>query len=243
MTRAGLIAVIIILAGSGGVIAGDSTRLAGDLEATKRPDPSIVGTVRDGMTCKYLNTDRKIHCTFSDSPRQEYLVEKTIQPAYSRFQPNKPGKITITNGARYAFVNPVSETRSGTTTRMCKLALQFITGKNEIIWIWHDEFRYGTGGTHAALDTNGDGLADLAVKGAWNGRLHGVARWQPNGASGTLSQADSEYPARPDITAVSNAMGQRGCKPALARVAVMKPLTEMDAVGTKVPVWTTTNAP
>ncbi len=243
MIRAGLISVVLVLAGSGGAMAVDSTGLAGDLEAAKRSAASIVGTVRDGMTCKYLDADRRIHCTFGDSPEQEYLVEKILVPAYSRFQSRRPGRITITNGTRYAFVNPVSATRSGPATRLCRLALQFITGNNEIIWIWHDELRSRAGGTHAVLDTDGDGLADLAVRGAWNGRLHGVARWQPEGASGTLPQADRVYPVRPDITAVSRAMGPRGCKPALARVAVMQPLTRGETVGTSVPVWTTTDAP
>ncbi|MCY4258900.1 MAG: hypothetical protein OXC91_01370 [Rhodobacteraceae bacterium] len=90
------------------------------------------------------------------------------------------------------------------------MALQFVTAKGEIIWIWHDELRYGGQGGHAALDTNGDGLADLAVTGTWNGCLYGVARWQPIGTASTATQADRAYPTRPDITAVSQAMGRAG---------------------------------
>ncbi len=237
--RIGWVVVSVLMAW--GAVAGDSAGLAGDLKAMKRSEASIVGNVRDGMTCKYLTRDRKIHCTFGDSPEQAYVVEKTIQPAYSRFQPNRPGKVTIAAGARYAFVNPVSETRSGSTVRMCRLVLQFVTEKSEIIWIWHDEYRHGGGGTYAALDTNGDGLMDLAVRGSWNGRVHGVARWRST-TSGTLAAVDRNYPARPDITAVSSAMGKRGCQPA-ARVAVMVPAVRVGTVGTAVPVWRTPHAP
>ncbi|MCY4258901.1 MAG: hypothetical protein OXC91_01375 [Rhodobacteraceae bacterium] len=91
MSWISLFVVVLALGGAGIVQAVDSTGLAGSLQTTKRAEVSIVGNVRDGMTCRYLGSDGKIHCTFSNDSGQGYRVARTIQPAYSRFQQNRPG--------------------------------------------------------------------------------------------------------------------------------------------------------
>ena len=238
-----LVTVLSTMTVSGVLHASDSTSLGTAIQATKRPGNSIVGDVKDGMTCKYISTDSKIHCKYSDTPAEEFLVDRTITPSYSRFQPGKPGKITLSPNAHYAFINPVNISSSGSVNQHCRVALQFKTSRNEIIWIWHNELRYGSQGEHAVIDTNGDDLADLAVTGKWNGRLFGIMKWQPGSSSSTYSSAEQTYPARPDINAVTGNSRKRGCKPAATKVAQLKSLSTQNTVGLSVTVWRSENSP
>lgn len=238
-----LLVIAVVMIATCQMLAGDSTSLVSGLPATKRAERSIVGDVKNGMTCKYVSSDSKIHCKYSDGPEQEYLVDSVLSPAYSRFQRNKPGKITKTAGSIYAFIDPVHTSSSGSVVEKCRLALQFRTTQGEIIWIWHDELRYGDQGEYAAIDTNGDDHADIAVTGTWNGRLFGIRKWQPGSSVASYSQAELEYPSRPEITEVTSNNRSRGCKPVSARVAVLKVLTTGKSVGNTVKVWRTENSP
>ena len=85
-----LVTILSTMMVSGVLHASDSTSLGTAIQATKRSDNSIVGDVKDGMTCKYISTDSKIHCKYSDTPTEEFLVDRTITPSYSGFSRGNP---------------------------------------------------------------------------------------------------------------------------------------------------------
>lgn len=183
--------------------AGDSTDLSTGFEIAKRSASSIIGSATDGLLCRYQENDGLLHCNSaaggSSSP-QVYLAEHTHRPEFRRFGNNTEGRMTVTQGARYAFVNAetVEPIGSGSVSVHCKLALQFQIASGDTFWIWHDEIRFGASEATAYVDSDGDGHADFAVTGRWTGRVNGTRRWStvnPKDASYTIAQR--VYPARP----------------------------------------------
>ena len=183
--------------------AGDSTDLPTGFKIAKKPSSSIIGSATDGRLCRYHGNDGLLHCNAAgggSSPPQEYLAESTHRPQFRNFGTNTEGRMTVTQGARYAYLNAetVDPIGDGSVSVHCKLALQFQIASGDTFWIWHDEIRFGASGETAYVDSDGDGHADFAVNGQWTGRVNGTRRWStfnPNNASYTAAQR--VYPARP----------------------------------------------
>ena len=224
-------------------MAKDSTNIVSNFTISARSTHSILGDVRNGMTCKYLSTDRKIHCKYSNSPHQELLADGVLIPTYSRFQPNNPGRINVSNGSTYAFINPETKKYIGSTQLFCRLILQFITTNNEYIWLWYNELRFVNGQQMAMIDLNADGIAEISVSGQWTGKIFGTNKWQPiNPASNSYSSEEQTYPLRPTLGKISNQGRYRGCKPNGSKVALLKPLSTDASVNAAVQVWTSENS-
>ena len=171
--RASAIAAVIAMAAVGS--SADSTGIPATAPIEKNRNGSILGNTVDGKTCKYKFSDKKVHCVYEDGAGEEFLADAIRGPTFSGLGKLDFGNFSAVSTKRYAFLN--AETGSsvqGTDAVVyCKLALQFITSRNEIIWIWHDEL-YFRGGRHVAvMDTDGSGQPDLAVSGGWNGNMYG----------------------------------------------------------------------
>lgn len=190
--------------------AGDSSDLSTGFAIAKRAASSIIGSATDGRLCRYQENDGLLHCNSADggaSTAQVYLAESTHRLQFRGFGNNTEGRMTVTDGTRYAFFNAETDEPigSGSASAHCRLALQFQTANSDTFWIWHDEIRFGASGATAFVDSDGDGHADFAVTGRWTGRANGTRRWStvdPNDASYTIAQR--AYPARPHFGTTGN---------------------------------------
>ena len=222
--------------------SADSTGIPATASIEKNRNGSILGDTADGKTCKYKFSDKKVHCVYEDGASEEFLADAIRSPTFSGLGKLNFGNVSVVSTKRYAFLNAeTGSTVSGTSAVVyCKLALQFITSSNEIIWIWHDEL-YFQGGRHVAvMDTDGSGQPDLAVSGSWNGNMYGSNRWwTPSTTSSTYTVAERAYATRPTFGKIKRAGKSRGCKPTNVRVATLKALSaNIEAtVGTAVPIW------
>ena len=224
-------------------MAEDSTSIVSNFTISARPTHSILGDVKNGMICKYVSTDRKIHCKYSNSAHQEFLADRVLIPTYSRFQPNNLGRINVSRGSTYAFINPETKKYNGSTQLFCRLILQFITANNEYIWLWYNELRFVKGQQMAMIDTNADGIADISVSGHWTGNIFGTNKWQPiNPTSSSYSSEEQSYPLRPILGKINNRGRYRGCQPNGSKVALLKPLSTDTSVNAAVQVWTSENS-
>ena len=228
--------------------SADSTGIPATASIEKNRNGSILGNTADGKTCKYKFNDKKVHCVYEDGASEEFLADAIRSPTFSGLGKLDFGSVSATSTQRYAFLN--AETGSSVpetdATIYCKLALQFITSRNEIIWIWHDEL-YFRGGRHVAvMDTDGSGQPGLAVSGSWNGNMYGSNRWwTPSATSSTYTAAERAYATRPIFGKINRAGKNRGCKPEHVRVAALKPLSANigETVGAVVPTWRTVTRP
>ncbi len=213
----------------------------------KIPSSSVIGRATDGMRCQYEGSTSKIDCVYSVEGK-DYIVSSALTPSFSRFGAIRFGTIVVTRNGHYAFANGESSraSTSGSGLEYCRLALQFVTGSSEIIWIWYDELFYSNGNQVARIDTNGDSHADLAVNGNWNGTVYGTRRWwTPDPTSAAYAADERSYPNRPEFTNRTSGHKTRGYKPTTARVLPLVPMGSSlsDTVSSKVPVWRTTTAP
>ena len=224
-------------------MAEDSTSIVSNFTISAKSTHSILGDVRNGMTCKYVSTDRKIHCKYSNSAQHEFLADRVLIPTYSRFQPNNPGRIIVSSGSKYAFINPETKKYIGSTQLFCRLILQFITTNNEYIWLWYDELRFVNGQQMAMIDINADGIAEISVSGHWTGNIFGTNKWLPiNPESNSYSLEAQSYPLRPTLGKINNRGRHRGCQPDGSKVALLKPLSTDASVNDVVEVWTSENS-
>lgn len=228
--------------------SADSTDVPASAQTAKRQDHSILGGASDGKTCKYKSADKKIHCLHGDGGAEEHLVDDIMDPEFTGIGRLDFGRVEANPGAHYVFLNAESAAAVPGRSALvfCKLALQFITARNEIIWIWHDELAIDGGGHLAAIDTDGSGHADLAVSGRWNGTIYGSNRWwtaNPNDSA--YSAAERSYAARPTFGKIGGKGRDRGCKPSDARVAtvVSRSANIAASVGRAVPVWRSLTRP
>ena len=226
----------------------DSTGIPATASIEKSRNGSILGDTADGKTCKYKFNDKKVHCVYEDGASEEFLADAIRSPTFSGLGKLDFGNIRATSTKRYAFLNAeTGSSVSGTDAVVyCKLALQFITSRNEIIWIWHDELYFQSGRHVAVLDTDGSGQPDLAVSGSWNGNMYGSNRWwTPSTTSSTYTAAERAYATRPTFGKINRAGKSRGCKPGNVRVATLKSLSANigETVGTAVPTWRTVTRP
>ena len=228
--------------------SADSTGIPATASIEKNRNGSILGDTVDGKTCKYKFSDKKVHCVYEDGAGEEFLADAIRGPTFSGLGKLDFGNVSAVSTKRYAFLN--AETGSsvqGTDAVVySKLALQFITSRNEIIWIWHDEL-YFRGGRHVAvMDTDGSGQPDLAVSGGWNGNMYGSNRWwTPSATSSTYAAAERAYVTRPTFGKINRVGKDRGCKPENVRVATLKSLSANigETVGAAVPIWRTVTRP
>ena len=228
--------------------SADSTDVPASAQAAKRQDRSILGSASDGRTCKYKSADKKIHCLHGDGSAEEHLVDEIAEPEFTGIGRLDFGRMDASPGTQYVFLDAEASTPVPGRSALvfCKLALQFITARNEIIWIWHDELAVDGGSHLAAIDTDGSGRADLAVSGRWNGTIYGSNRWwtaNPNDSA--YSAAERTYAARPTFGKIGGKGRDRGCKPGEARVATVVPRSANIgvSVGRAVPVWRSLNRP
>lgn len=233
---------VLALLASAASASADSTDVPASAQAAKRQDDSILGSASDGKTCKYKSADKKIHCLHGDGGTEEHLVDEIVEPEFTGIGRLDFGRMEASPGTPYVFLG--AETADAVPGRsalvFCKLALQFITARNEIIWIWHDELAVDGGHHLAAIDTDGSGHADLAVSGRWNGTIYGSNRWwtaNPNDSA--YSAAERSYAARPTFGKIGGKGRNRGCKPSETRVAtvVSRSANIAASVGRAVPVW------
>ena len=226
----------------------DSTGIPATASIEKSRNGSILGDTADGKTCKYKFNDKKVHCVYEDGTSEEFLADAISSPTFSGLGKLDFGNISATSTMRYAFLNAeTGSSVSGTDAIVyCKVALQFITSRNEIIWIWHDELYFQSGRHVAVLDTDGSGQPDLAVSGSWNGNMYGSNRWwTPSTTSSTYTAAERAYATRPTFGKINWAGKSRGCKPGNVRVATLKSLSANigETVGRAVPTWRTVTRP
>ncbi|MCY3878938.1 MAG: hypothetical protein OXF74_07140 [Rhodobacteraceae bacterium] len=202
--------------------AGDSTGIAEDFSIAKKSDSSLLGTATDGKLCLYRQSDGKLHCHSANSPggTAGFIAVKTARPKFAGFGRNTEGRLTVTAGTRYAFHNAETSTplADGRTAIHCKLALQLRLINGDTLWVWHDEVRFGTAEVIAYIDSDGDGHADLAVRGQWSGRVNGSRRWSTSDVNDTsISAAEKRFTARPDLG--NSGSRSRACRPAAVIVA------------------------
>ncbi|MCY4541722.1 MAG: hypothetical protein OXB95_04895 [Rhodobacteraceae bacterium] len=227
--------------------AVDSTYSRPDFDAPKTSDSSVLGRASDGMTCQYAGSTGKIDCLYSMGG-EEYIVDSVSRPTYSRFGSFPFGRMSKVSGGRLGFANGESQgnARGGSGLVFCRLALQFRTADNELVWIWHDELRHVDGKQLALIDTNGDRHPDLAVNGEWNGVVHGSSRWwTPDPTSSAYASDERSYTVRPEFHAKTSRDRSRSCRPMNARLLTLVPLSSKlsGTVARKVPVWRSTSAP
>ena len=193
--------------------AGDSSGLQQGFIISKRPSHSLLGTVNDMKICRYHSEDGRLHCNLdsSSSATQTLIVAKTIKPQLRHHGSGSRGQIVVSSGHHYGFSSPVTVTLNNSKTAYihCKLALQFQLANQEMFWIWHDEIRFNPSSTMAYIDSNGDQLADLAIRGHWTGSFTGVRRWQPIDPTNSFySDAQMKFPLRPSFGKVDG-LGRR----------------------------------
>ena len=244
--RASAIAAAIVMAAVGS--SADSTGIPATASIEKDRNGSILGDTADGKTCKYKFNDKKVHCVYEDGAGEEFLADAIRRPTFSGLGKLDFGNFSAASTQRYAFLNAeMGSSVQGTDAVVyCKVALQFITSRNEIIWIWHDELHFQGGRHVAVMDTDGSGEPNLAVSGNWNGNMYGSNRWwTPSTKSSTYTAAERAYATRPTFGKINRAGKIRGCKPESVRVATLKSLSANigETVGTAVPIWRTVTRP
>ena len=228
---------------------GDSSTIRSMLDIPKAPQNSIIGQATDDKTCRYKSTDGKIHCTYgSGGNAEEYVADSTSTPSFPAFGSFRMGHVSLEEGARYTFLNAESPSPvSGrVAVRYCRLALQFLTSDDEIVWIWHDELRYDGSGQVAVVDSDGDGYGDLPVTGEWNGNLYGSSRWwTPNPYESSYSAEERAYPPRPTFGRINGAGKSRSCVPDSVKVVKLVPVSTRTgpSVNGAIDVWSSTTRP
>ncbi len=215
-------AALLVAACTSGSALGDSTSAPPELAAPSTNSGSIIGRASNGKTCRYLSVDRKVHCIYDDGTAREFIAAEVIRPDFPAFGRGTRGSFALRGETEFAFLNGEFETRvsgNGAST-VCRLALRFRTRTDQTFWIWNEELHLGTGGQMAVVDSDGDGIADLAVAGQWDGTIDGTRKWwTPNPYDSTYPTDARRYPARPTF---STAGGRsRGCKPTGARLAIL----------------------
>ena len=212
--------VISGIAGMPTLAAVDSTALRSERNVGFLQRATVLGSVNDGMACHYREEDERVHCVHDGSGTAERLATELSVPEFKGTGHNKIGIFEIGQGEVYAFA-PVESSTTGENglVEHCRLALQFLTEANEIIWIWHDELRFDGSGQFALIDTDGDNLPDLAVSGKWNGRLRGSNRWSSDtAAEKDLAESETSFPTRPTFGIVEGTRN-RSCVPEGVKVA------------------------
>ena len=215
-------ALALVAACASGSALGDSTSAPPPLAAPATISGSIIGSASNGRTCRYLSVDRKIHCIYGDGTTREFIASEVINPDFPAFGRGTRGLFTVREGAEFAFLNGEFETQvsgSGAST-VCRLALRFRTRTGQSFWIWNEELHLVDEGQMAVVDSDGDGIADLAVAGRWDGAIDGTRKWwTPNPYDNAYPVDARRYPVRPTF---STAGGRsRGCKPTGARLAIL----------------------
>lgn len=214
-------AMLVAACTSGSALA-DSTSVPPAFAAPSTNSASIIGRASNGKTCRYLSVDRKVHCIYDDGTAREFIATEVIKPDFPAFGRGTRGSFTVRDDAEFAFLNGEFETRvsgSGSST-VCRLALRFRTRTGQTFWIWNEELHLGAGDQMAVVDSDGDGIADLAVAGQWDGAIDGSRRWwTPNPYDSAYPADARRYPARPAFSTVGGR--NRGCKPTGARLAIL----------------------
>ena len=201
---------------------GDSTDAPPAFSAPSTISGSIIGSASNGKTCRYLSADGKVHCIYDDGTSREFIASELIDPDFPAFGRGTRGSFTVRDGAEFTFLDGEFETRvSGSeASAVCRLALRFRTPTDQTFWIWNEELHLGAGGQMALVDSDGDGIADLAVAGRWDGAIDGTRKWwTPNPYDSTYPADARRYPARPAFTTVEGR--NRGCKPTGAKLAIL----------------------
>ena len=216
----GIMSVPTLLAG------GDSSSMPRSFHVPKRGETSLLGTASDGMFCTYRESDGRIHCQESADGSTEYLVSRLMIPLFRGTRQSTEGQVQVRVGETYGFVSAIAETpdSQGPGAIQCKLALELVLGNGSSLWIWYDELRSFSGVQGAAIDSNGDGMADLALTGSWSGKINGTRRWWDSDPYNTgYSDDERSFPDRPEFGTVNGI--SRGCRQTGARVAVLVELT------------------
>ena len=236
-----LAATIISAFGFSGPALGDSTIERSEFSIPRSPDESIIGGKDDGMSCRYKGNDGLIHCIFGNSKAPEWLAYSVSKPKFNDFGTNRFGQYEFGSAKAYSFLNAeTSSAEGGGGTAHCKLTLQFLTTANEIIWIWHDELRFDGSSQYAALDTNGDGIADKAVGGQWNGKMGGSGRWTPASSGDNRYSVDEQvFAARPVFGKAKGAGRPRTCDAEGVGIAEVRQADGQIGISVDglVPVW------
>ena len=207
----------------------------------------VVGDVSNGMACRYKGGDGLIHCVYDHAREADLIAGSVSTPAFSAVGGNRFGQFEPEASSRYSFLSAETESEDGILGTMhCKLALQFVTSADEIIWIWHDELRFDGSSQYAALDIDGDGLADRAVAGRWNGGMGGSNRWTPSSGNGaSYDEDETSFTARPEFGRVGGVGRRRGCDAEGAGVADVENASGRvaESVGGLVTVWRSETRP
>lgn len=201
---------------------GDSTDAPPAFSAPSTVSGSIIGSASNGKTCRYLSADGKVHCIYDDGTSREFIASELIDPDFPAFGRGTRGSFTVPDDTDFAFLNGEFETQvSGSeASTVCRLALRFRTPTDQSFWIWNEELHLGADAQLAVVDSDGDGIADLAVSGHWDGAVDGTRKWwTPNPYDSTYPADARRYPARPAFTTVEGR--NRGCKPTGARLAIL----------------------
>ena len=201
---------------------GDSTGVIPPFNVPVKSAQSLLGRATDRKTCKYHADDSKIHCVYDSGTSTSFIATSIITPDFPQFGRATRGNVNLPTANRIAFLNAEHATRiSGQSAAfICRVALEFVSVSGNTFWIWHDELKFGSSAQMALVDSNGDGIADKAIRGSWNGGINGTRKWwTPDPYNSTYSAADRDYPTRPVFTPVNGR--QRGCKPVHARIAVL----------------------
>lgn len=206
--------------------ASDSTRLSPNLKAPNRSGASLLGAASDGSACRYKASDGRIHCVYATDG--DVIALSVGRPEFDTRSGTAHGLFTPLDGARYGFVDPVTATPAGDTVGSveCKLALQFRTEADELVWIWHDELRFISGGQAALIDPDGDGHANSFVRGTWTGMVYGSNRWRtPDPHDSRYSASERSFAARPTFGQLDGRGRVRGCRPS-AGIARIEPAVD-----------------
>ena len=202
--------------------SGDSTAVIPSFKVPATSVQSLLGQATDRKTCKYHSGDSKIHCVYGNGATTSFIATSVITPDFPQFGRTTRGTVDLPSASRFAFLNAEHATRiSGqSAASICRLALEFVSVSDTTYWIWHDELLSGGSVQMALIDSDGDGIADKAIRGSWSGGVNGTRKWwTPDPYDSSYSTAEREYPARPVFTTVDGRF--RGCRPAHARIAVL----------------------
>lgn len=215
-------AVILATAFATDSASGDSTAPPPAFSVPVPTQGSVIGRTSDGKICRYLSEDGRIHCVYDEGTAREFIARSIVEPDFPEFGRSTRGTITYSEGETFAFLLAEFETRitDSQASTFCRLALRFLAESGQAFWIWHDELRQGTGGQTALVDADGDGLADLAVSGRWDGTIDGTRRWwTPNPFDDAYPAEFRQYPARPAFGSVQGR--SLACRPDQTRLALL----------------------
>ena len=200
---------------------GDSADSRAEFSIASKSKGRVVGGTSDGMSCRFKSDDGLIHCIYGHAKSTDWLATTVSAPQFTTIGNNRIGQFQPEVSKSYAYLNTETSTNDGGGgIEHCKLALQFLTTANEIIWIWHDELRFDGSSQYAAIDTNGDNIADKAISGIWNGNLGGSNRWtSANSNENRYSDDERKFAARPIFGKINGLGRRRGCNAAGVEVA------------------------